>query len=169
LLVTGSVVMTVGLGLLATMGVATGQLTTSLYMVVLGVGMGMLMQTTMLVVQNSVDRRDIGAASGASTLFRTIGGSLGVSLLGAVFAQRLERGMDGQVGAGQITGGAQVTPAMLGQLPAAVREAYQQAITSGVHQVFLWGAAIAVVAVVAAWFIHEVPLRGTSTEHALEA
>jgi EmrB/QacA subfamily drug resistance transporter len=169
LLVTGSVVMTVGLGLLATMGVATGQLTTSLYMVVLGVGLGMLMQTTMLIVQNSVARRDIGAASGASTLFRTIGGSLGVSLLGAVFAQRLERGMDGQVGAGQLTGGAQVTPAMLGQLPAAVREAYQQAITSGVHEVFLWGAAIAVAAVAAAWFIHEVPLRGTSTDPALEA
>jgi len=65
--------------------------------------------------------------------------------------------------------GAQVTPAMLGQLPATVREAYQQAITSGVDQVFLWGAAIAVAAVVAAWFIHEVPLRGTSTEPVLEA
>ncbi len=75
LLLAGSVLMTAGLALLATISVTTGQLTTSMYMIVLGVGMGLLMQTTMLVVQNSVAQRDVGVASGATTLFRTIGGS----------------------------------------------------------------------------------------------
>ncbi len=167
MLITGAALMVVGLGLLATMDVTTGQLVTSLYMVVLGVGMGMLMQTTMLVVQNSVEQRDLGAASGAATMFRTIGGSLGVSLLGALFATKLESNLSGRLGAGaagQITGGSQqLTPAMLGELPAAVRDAYQQAITSGVGQVFMWGAVIAVLAVVAAWVIREVPLRGSPT------
>jgi EmrB/QacA subfamily drug resistance transporter len=166
LLIVGSLVMAGGLALLATMGVATTTFTTSVYMVVLGVGMGMLMQTTMLIVQNSVPQRDVGSASGASTLFRTIGGSLGVSLLGALFASELQSTLGGRLGAGsadQLTGGGQLTPAMLGQLPEAVRAVYQQAITDGVQQVFMWGAMIAVVAVVAAVIIREVPLRGSPT------
>jgi EmrB/QacA subfamily drug resistance transporter len=165
LLVVGSVAMAAGLGLLATMGTGTSQLTSSLYMVVLGVGMGLLMQTTMLVVQNSVGMRDVGAASGAATLFRTVGGSLGVSLLGTLFTNRLTSQLAGSVGAagsGQLTGGGQLTPAMLGRLPAALRTAYQSAITSGVGQVFLWAALIALLAVVGALVVREVPLRGSA-------
>ncbi len=161
LLLAGSVIMTAGLGLLATMGVTTGQFTTSVYMVVLGVGMGLLMQTTMLVVQNSVAQRDVGVASGAATLFRTIGGSIGVSLLGTLFAQQLQSAVPDQ--AGGAAGGGHLTPAMLEALPAPLREAYQSAITSGIHQVFLCGAAIAVIALIAAWAIREVPLRGSVT------
>ncbi|HEX6403820.1 MAG TPA: hypothetical protein VF003_11770, partial [Pseudonocardiaceae bacterium] len=139
---------------LATMDVATSQLTTSLWMVVLGVGMGMLMQTTLLVVQNSVGQSDLGAATGAATLFRTIGGSLGVSVFGTLFAQQLHAGMPGAGAASRLT------PATLAQLPAAVREGYQHAITTGVDLVFRCGALIALLAVVAAWLIREVPLRG---------
>jgi EmrB/QacA subfamily drug resistance transporter len=161
LLMGGSVAMAAGLGLLATMSVATGQFTTSVYMVVLGVGMGLLMQTTMLVVQNSVAQRDVGVASGAATLFRTIGGSIGVSLLGTLFTQQVQSALPNRTG-GAPAGG-QVTPGMLEQLPASLREAYQAAITNGVHQVFLWGAVIALVALIAAWAIREVALRGTVT------
>jgi EmrB/QacA subfamily drug resistance transporter len=161
LLITGSVLMTAGLALLATMSVTTGQLTTSVYMVVLGVGMGLLMQTTMLVVQNSVAQRDVGVASGAATLFRTIGGSIGVSLLGTLFAQQVQSALPDRAG-GAPAGGA-LTPSTLEALPAPLREAYQAAITSGIHQVFLGGAAIAVVALIAAWAIREVPLRGSVT------
>jgi EmrB/QacA subfamily drug resistance transporter len=141
LLVVGAVLMAAGLGLFSTMGVGTGHLTASLFMVVLGVGMGMLMQTTNLVVQNSVDQRDVGAASGASTLFRTIGGSLG----------------------------GQLTPAMLGSLPDVVRSAYQAAVTSGVTTAFLWAALVALLAVAAAWVIREVPLRGSTPAPRVEA
>jgi EmrB/QacA subfamily drug resistance transporter len=154
LLLAGSMLMAGGLGLLATMDVATSHLTTSLWMVVLGVGMGMLMQTTLLVVQNSVGQADLGAATGAATLFRTIGGSLGVSVFGTLFAEQLQAGVSG---AGAVS---RLTPAMLAALPAAIRESYQHAITTGVDLVFRWGALIALLAVVAAWLIGEVPLRG---------
>lgn len=160
LLIAGAVILTAGLGLLATMGVTTGQFTTSMYMVVLGAGMGLLMQTTQLVAQNSVAQRDVGAASGAVTLFRTLGGSLGVSLLGTLFTQQVTSSLTatgaqaGQVGTGH------VTPGMLAQLPAPLRDAYQNAITSGIQQVFFWGAVIAVFALISAWAIREVPMRG---------
>jgi hypothetical protein len=114
----------------------------------------MLMQTTMLVVQNSVGQPDLGAATGAATLFRTIGGSLGVSLFGTLFAEQLPAGLSGADGGGRLT------PAMLAGLPTAVRDTYQHAVTTGVDLVFRWGALIALLAVVAAWLIREVPLRG---------
>jgi EmrB/QacA subfamily drug resistance transporter len=152
LLLAGSILMAGGLGLLATMDLSTSQVTTSLWMVVLGVGMGMLMQTTLLVIQNSVGQPDLGAATGAATLFRTIGGSLGVSVFGTLFAQQLQAGVSGAA--------SRLTPAMLAELPAAVRESYQHAITTGVDLVFTCGALIALLAVAAAWLIREVPLRG---------
>ncbi|GAA1880259.1 MDR family MFS transporter [Pseudonocardia ailaonensis] len=164
LLIVGSFFMAAGLGLLSTMGLGTTQLTSGLFMVVLGIGMGFLMQTTMLVVQNSVGRKDMGAASGAATLFRTIGGSLGVSLLGTLYTARLTSSLTDRLGAtggGQVTGG-QLTPAMLSQLPAPVREAFQAAVTSGVQTAFLWAAVVAVVAIVAAFVIQQVALRSAA-------
>jgi EmrB/QacA subfamily drug resistance transporter len=171
LLVVGAVLMAAGLGLFSTMGVGTGHLTASLFMVVLGVGMGMLMQTTNLVVQNSVDQRDVGAASGASTLFRTIGGSLGVSLLGVLYASNLQDTLAERLGTtqGAAVAGGQLTPAMLGSLPDVVRSAYQAAVTSGVTTAFLWAALVALLAVAAAWVIREVPLRGSTPAPRVEA
>jgi hypothetical protein len=114
--------------------------------------------------------RDVGAASGAATLFRTVGGSLGVSLLGTLFANRLTSELSssvGAAGAGQLTGGGQLTPAMLGQLPEALRTAYQSAVTAGVGVVFLWAGIIALLAVVGALVIREVPLRGSAAPAAV--
>ncbi|WP_232663484.1 MDR family MFS transporter [Pseudonocardia sp. TRM90224] len=164
LLIGGSLLMAAGLGLLSTMGLATTQLTSSLFMVVLGIGMGLLMQTTMLVMQNSVAQRDIGAASGASTLFRTIGGSLGVSLLGVFYTSRVADTLGQRLGAdeGAALAGGQLTPAMLDGLPAFVRDAYQSAVTSGVTTAFIWAAAVALVAVIAAYLVREIPLRGSA-------
>jgi hypothetical protein len=164
MLVTGSLGMAAGLGLMSTMGVGTSQLMSSLFMVVLGVGMGFLMQTTNLVMQNSVEQRDLGAASGASTLFRTVGGSLGVSLLGVFYTNSLTGGLTSQVGAAQAAklAGGQLTPATLGSLPTAIAEAYRTAVAGGVTTAFLWAAGVALVAIVVAWFIREVPLRGSA-------
>jgi predicted MFS family arabinose efflux permease len=162
LLVAGSVVMAGGLALLATMTVSTSRVTTSFYMVALGVGMGMLMQTTMLVTQNSVEQRDLGAASGAATLFRTLGGSLGVSLLGTLFTHRLTDSLRGSAAAGTTHGlsaSSQITPAMLERLPGPIRGAFQHAIVSGIQLLFVWAAAIAALAVIAALLIREIPLR----------
>jgi EmrB/QacA subfamily drug resistance transporter len=161
LLIAGAIMLTAGLGLLATMSTSTSALTTSMYMVALGAGMGLLMQTTQLVAQNSVAQRDIGAASGAVTLFRTLGGSLGVSLLGTLFAQQVQSTLAGRSAPAGQGGTGHITPALHDQLPVPLREAYQAAITSGVQQVFLWAALIAVLGLIAAWAIQEVPLRGT--------
>ena len=163
-LIVGAAFMALGLALLSTMGLGTSYVTSSVFMVVLGVGMGLLMQTTMLVTQNSVDPRDIGAASGAATLFRTIGGSLGVSLLGVLYTGTLQSDMAARIGAAEasaITGGT-LTPSMVDALPAAVRDAYQSAVAGGVTTAFVWATAVAVVAIVAAWLIREVPLRGSA-------
>ena len=158
----GGVFMTAGMLLLAQLTVGTSTLTISLFMIVFGVGMGFLMQNTMLIAQNSVEMKDMGAASGTATLFRTIGGSLGVSLLGAIYSSRVTDGLTdrlGPRGEALAEGGAQLTPAMLKQVPDTVRDAFMHAVTSGVGSVFLWGAGFAAIAFAVAWFIREVPLR----------
>src|SRR5918999_6024659 len=163
----GGVFMTAGMLLLAQLTVDTSTLAISLFMIVFGVGMGFLMQNTMLIAQNSVEMKDMGAASGTATLFRTIGGSLGVSLLGAIYSSRVTDGLTdrlGPRGEALAEGGAQLTPAMLKQVPDTVRDAFMHAVTSGVGSVFLWGAGFAAVAFVVALFIREVPLRGDPVE-----
>ncbi len=162
-MIVGAAVMAAGLFLLATMGTTTSTTVSGAYMAVLGIGMGMLMQTTNLVMQNAVDRRDIGAASGASTLFRTVGGSIGVSLLGVLYARGLTGSLTAQLGAaqaGHVAGGT-TTPALLSSLPASVRTAYEAAVTSGVTSAFLWAGVAATLAVGAAWLVRETPLRAT--------
>jgi EmrB/QacA subfamily drug resistance transporter len=159
----GGLFMTAGMLLLAQLAVDTSKLTISLFMIVLGVGMGFLMQNTMLIAQNSVEMKDMGAASGAATLFRTIGGSLGVSLLGAIYSNQLTSELTSRLGArgaALSAGGTQLTPEMLKRLPAGVRDAFMHAVTSGVNGVFIGAAGFAAVAFVVALFIREVPLRG---------
>ncbi|WP_432877493.1 MDR family MFS transporter [Kribbella sp. CA-245084] len=164
-MVVGALLMAGGLGLLSTMGLGTTRVTTSAFMVLLGIGMGLMMQNTMLVMQNSVAQRDLGAASGVNNLFRTIGGSLGVALLGVLYTRNVQdvlaERLGGDQGA-QLTHG-QLTPAMLGGLPANVRNAFQAAVAEGITSAYLWAAAVAVLAVVAALFIREVALRGSIT------
>jgi hypothetical protein len=150
--------------LLSQLDTSTSRFTSGLFMVVLGAGLGFLMQLTMLVAQNSVALRDIGVASSSSTFFRTIGGSFGVSLFGALFTSRVTDTMTSRLGAsgGQaIAGHAQLSPGMLIHLPTPVREAYDHAVANGVHGIFLWGAIVSVAGIVIALFLQEVPLRAT--------
>ncbi|MFC1430823.1 MDR family MFS transporter [Streptacidiphilus sp. N1-3] len=162
--VVGTLVMTAGMLLLSQLDVHTTRTTSALFMVVLGAGMGFLMQITMLVAQNSVPLRDIGVASSSSTFFRSIGGSFGVSLFGALFSSRVTSTMAQRLGASgsqAVDGHAQLSPAMLGRLPAPVRDAYDHAVAGGVHSIFLWGALFSVAGIVVAVFLEEVPLRAT--------
>ncbi|MHA5054480.1 MDR family MFS transporter [Streptomyces sp. SD15] len=159
----GGVLMTVGLFLLAQMDTDTSRLTSGLYMAVLGLGMGCLMQVTMLVAQNSVEMKDMGVASSSATLFRTLGSSFGVAIMGALFNNRVQDVMSERAGAlgSKITEqSAQLDAASLAKLPTAAREAYQDAVSSGTHSAFLLGAVVAVAVLVAAVFVKEVPLRG---------
>ncbi|MGW3040709.1 MDR family MFS transporter [Kitasatospora sp. NPDC001159] len=175
----GTVVMTGGLILLSTMGVGTSSFTSACWMIVLGAGMGFLMQITMLVAQNSVELKDMGVASSTATLFRTIGGSFGVALFGALFNNRVKDTM-GELLAGKPTppGGmkdpGQTSPAELRKLPDYIQDAYHHAVSNGMHTVFLWGAGVAVIAIAASLFLREVPLRGAGkgekpAESSLEA
>lgn len=164
----GGVVMTVAMVLLTRLDVHTTKTVASLYMVLLGIGMGFLMQTTMLIAQNSVDQRDLGVASSTATFFRSIGGSFGVSLFGAVFANRLHDGLTERLGADVAarvdTAGGSFDPAALATLPAPVRDGFLTSIADATSSVFWWSMVFAVAVPVLAWFIVEVPLRGSEQE-----
>jgi EmrB/QacA subfamily drug resistance transporter len=161
--IVGGGLMVLGLFLLAQMDTDTSRLTSGLYMAVLGAGMGFLMQITMLVAQNSVEMKDMGVASSSTTLFRTLGSSFGVSIMGALFNARVQEVMaerGGAAAAGATEQSAQLDAASLAKLPDAAREAYQHAVAAGTHSAFLVGAALAVLAFVAAFFVKEEALRG---------
>jgi EmrB/QacA subfamily drug resistance transporter len=161
--IVGGVLMVVGLYLLSLMDTDTTRLTSGLYMAVLGAGMGCLMQITMLVAQNSVEMKDMGVASSSTTLFRTLGSSFGVAIMGALFNHRVQDVMAeraGSMGAKITEQSAQLDAASLAKLPVAAREAYQHAVSSGTHAAFLLGAAVAVIVLVSALFVKEVPLKG---------
>lgn len=155
--VLGTILMVLGLYLLSTMDTSTSRLESGLSMAVLGAGMGCLMQITMLVAQNSVTLADMGAASSAATLFRTLGSSFGVAVMGALFNRRVEDGMGGS--GGSPGGGTQLDAEHLKALPAAARHAYESAVASGTHAAFLCAAVVGVLAICAAVFVRETPLR----------
>ncbi|WP_131741694.1 MDR family MFS transporter [Actinomadura roseirufa] len=161
--IAGGGLLTTGLALLSTMDVGTTRLTTGAFMALVGAGIGCLMQTTLLVTLQSVDPKDFGVGSSTATLARTIGGSVGVSAVGAMFADRVrdvmaERG--GPAAAAVTRGSAQLDAAGLKRLPAAIRDAYQHAVAGGTHQAFLVATVAGALAFAAAWFIREVPLTG---------
>jgi EmrB/QacA subfamily drug resistance transporter len=159
--VLGGVGMTAGMFLLTRLGVGTTLLTSALYFVVLGLGMGLLMNMTTVIVQNSVQPRDMGVASSSRTFFQQIGGSIGVSIFGAVFARRLTQEMAARAPGVHLSGsGGQFDPATVNRLPAAIRHDVFFAISHAVQGVFIWAAPAAVLVIVLALFVREVPLRG---------
>ncbi|MFE1824072.1 MDR family MFS transporter [Streptomyces anulatus] len=128
-------------------------------MAALGIGMGLLTQTTILISLQSAPIEDLGAASGAATLARTLGGSIGVAVSGALFAGAVSRVPAPDSAAPSPEGAATLDPASLAQLPAAVRESYQSAVAQGASHVFVFTGVLAAVALAAAFFLREVPLR----------
>ena len=160
--IVGAAVMAAGFVLLTQLGVGTTRLTTGLFFVVLGTGMGFLMQITTLVVQNSVELGDMGVASSSRAFFQQIGGSIGVAAFGAIFARRLTGSMRALLPGAHLTtsGSGQFDPATVNRLPLPVRHDVFAAITHAVTGVFWWAAPSAALVFLLAWFIKEVPLRG---------
>jgi EmrB/QacA subfamily drug resistance transporter len=160
--ITGAGVMAAGMYLLTQLGLHTSHLTSGLIFVVVGAGMGFLMQTTTLIVQNSVGPQDMGVASSSRTFFQQIGGSIGVSIFGVIFARRLTEAMSARLPGVHLTtgGGASLNPATVNHLPAAIRGDVLYSITHAAQGVFFWAAPAAVLTFLLAWFIREVPLRG---------
>jgi EmrB/QacA subfamily drug resistance transporter len=161
--VIGGVVMTLAMYLLSRQDIHTTRPMTGLFIAILGLGMGFLMQTTMLIAQNSVAQKDLGVSSSAATFFRSIGGSFGVSLFGAVFNHQLTAELHARLGAagGNLAGGGgRVSPAALKQLPAPIRTGLLESLASAISHVFTWAIVFAVAIPVLAAFIAEIPLRG---------
>src|SRR5690348_10542858 len=124
----GTAVMTVGLYLLSHLGVTTGDWLASLYMLILGAGIGMSLQVLVVAVQNAVSYADLGAATGGATFFRSIGGSFGTAVFGAVFsnvlAGNLATSLHGLRLPRGVTAGSGASPAVLAHLPPAVHLGY---------------------------------------------
>jgi EmrB/QacA subfamily drug resistance transporter len=157
----GGGVMTAGMLLLANLGPATSRLTTMSYFVVFGIGMGFLMQITTLIAQNSVEPRDMGVASSSRAFFQQIGGSIGVSIFGAVFIRTLHTSLSASLpGAPSALSGNQINPASVQHLPGQLRDAVFAGISHGIDTVFMWAAPGAALVFLLAWMIKEIPLRG---------
>jgi hypothetical protein len=167
----GGVIMVAGMLLLSTMSVTTGKAQTALFMATLGLGMGFLMQTTMLIAQNSVGVRDLGVASSAATFFRSIGGSFGVSLAGAIFNRTLTDDISSRLGpaaASKLSSGgvSGLTAEKLKELPSNTVSALLHGIATASSSVFFWATFVAVLVPVLAVFIKNVPLRGSAPARA---
>jgi EmrB/QacA subfamily drug resistance transporter len=164
--VAGTAVMTVGLFLLSRLGVHTSPVQTSMYMFVLGVGLGGVMQVLIIAVQSAVDYRDLGTATSGATFFRSIGGSFGTAVFGAIFANMLPGNLavalHGQpLPPGLATAG--VSPAALAGLPPALHAAYVEGYAASIRTVFLVSVPIGVVAFLLSWLLPEIQLRNTVT------
>ena len=174
-MVAGAVLLTAGLGLMGTIDESTSFTLVGLYMLVIGSGVGMLMQNLVLATQNTLPITDMGAGTATVAFFRTLGGAIGVSALGAVLSTRVShRIADGLTGLGVDpaalgSGGAASLPD-LATLPGPVRLVVEHAFGAGVAELFLIGAPVALLALVAVLALREVPLgRASGLEQRLAA
>jgi EmrB/QacA subfamily drug resistance transporter len=155
----GGALMTAGTLVLLLLDTDTGTATASALTALAGIGIGLVMQSTLLLTINSADPRDMGAATATVTLLRTTGGSLGIALLGALYAARMHAGLTDRLGPAQADRLSAVTPAMLDDLSASAREAVRSAVTGGLHGILLGAAALSALALGVTWLIRAAPLR----------
>src|SRR5260370_2936380 len=164
--IVGSAAMTLGLYLLSHLGVTTSDWLSSLSMLVLGAGIGASLQVLVVAVQNSVSYVDLGAATGGATFFRSIGGSFGTAISGAVFGSvlpgNLAASLHGLRLPHGVTAASGASPAVLAHLPAAVHLAYITGYAKSLQTVFLVAAPFGALAFLLAWTLKDIPLRATT-------
>jgi EmrB/QacA subfamily drug resistance transporter len=154
----GTLVMATALSLLSTIDTTTATWVASLYMLVLGLGLGMVMQVLVLAVQNAVEYRDLGVGTSGTALFRSIGGSIGVSVFGAIFAAGLATQLAEHLPHGASLPTA-TDAASIAALPAGIQAVYLNAFVTALQPVFLVAAVFAVIGFGLSWLLQEVPLR----------
>jgi Na+/melibiose symporter-like transporter len=160
--VVGMALAIVGMWLLSTMDVATSRTVSSGYMFVLGAGIGLVMQVMVLATQNSVNRSDLGTATAAVSFFRSVGGSLGVSLFGALFNTRLAGELARDLPQGvHVDGAVSNSVSAIRSLPAAVRSVYESAYADSLTYVFAIAVPILIAGFVATLFLKEKPMATT--------
>ncbi|MFF7559225.1 MDR family MFS transporter [Streptomyces pseudovenezuelae] len=169
--IVGSLVMGLGLFLMSLMGPSTGAWLESLYMFVLGTGIGLCMQVLTIAVQNTVEYADLGTATSGVTFFRTLGSSFGTAVFGTIYANSLTpRLKDGIAAAVQVGGGldpaavtrAATSPEGLHDLPPAVAAPIIDAYADTIQTVFLWTVPVAALGFVVALFLKQVQLRDSA-------
>ena len=159
----GTGVAAIGMFLLSSLDATTSTGVAALHMLVLGLGLGMVMQVLVLATQNAVSYDQLGVATSGATLFRSIGGSLGTAVLGAIFTGRLTAELSEKLpraGAGGGTEGG-VNPAQIAKLPKPLHDAYIASFTDALNVVFLVATGVVIIAFLLSWLIQEMPLRQT--------
>ncbi len=167
--IVGTLVAAFGVWLFSHLSLHTSQITLSMWMVVLGIGIGSFMQVMTLAVQNAVPRAELGVATGAATFFRSMGSSLGGAIFGAILTNRLAVHLKQLLPhfSGQSSGLAQsvvtgVTPASLHKLPPSISHDIFEAFVLSFHDMFLLAIPVLLLAFIAALFLREAPLRETT-------
>jgi MFS family permease len=162
--VAGTATMTVGVVLLSRMDVRTSGFEASVAMVVVGLGIGMVMQVLVLAVQNTVPHAQLGVATSATNFFRSIGGTFGTATFGAIFGARLSAVLASSLPAGSAIDPDTVAraPEAILRLPEAARTAVVGGIAESVELVFLVAIPVGVFAFLLSLGLREVPLRDTA-------
>jgi EmrB/QacA subfamily drug resistance transporter len=160
--IAGTALMTIGMYLLSLMSPTSSTLTDSLSMLLLGMGLGGVMQVLVIIVQNGVPHSELGVATSGNTFFRSIGGSFGVAIFGAIFSNVLVGNLASHLHGVRLPAGfspANVTPAVLGHLPAALHAGFVGGYSESIQTVFLIAVPIVALAFLGSWLIPQVELR----------
>jgi EmrB/QacA subfamily drug resistance transporter len=157
--VAGTAVMAIAFLLLSRMNPSTSALLQSLYLFILGAGIGLCMQVLVLIVQNTSSFEDLGVATSGVTFFRTIGSSFGAAIFGSLFTNFLRGRIGPAIAASGASPAAANSPEALHRLPHAAAAPIVGAYASSLTQVFLWAVPVALVGFILAMFLREVPLR----------
>jgi EmrB/QacA subfamily drug resistance transporter len=164
--IAGTALTTLGLYLLSLMGPDSATWQDALYMLVLGMGIGGVMQVLVIIVQNGVPHSELGVATSGATFFRSIGGSFGTAIFGAIFSNVLVGNLASHLHGLHLPAGfssADITPALLGHLPAVVHEGLVAGYAESIQTVFLVAVPIAALAFLATWLIPQVELKQWSS------
>jgi EmrB/QacA subfamily drug resistance transporter len=161
--IAGTAFAALGMYLLSSLDETTSTGVAALHMLVLGLGLGMVMQVLVLATQNAVSYEQLGVATSGATLFRSIGGSLGTAVLGAIFSGQLTAELADKLPSAGPGGGTEggVNPAQIARLPAPLHDAYIASFTDALNVVFAVATGVVLLAFVLSWFIQERPLRQT--------
>ncbi|HUB71743.1 MAG TPA: MDR family MFS transporter [Acidimicrobiales bacterium] len=162
----GAGVMAIGLYLLSQMGTSTSDAVDAVYMAVLGAGLGLVMQVLVIIVQNAVPQSELGVATSGATFFRSIGGSFGTAIFGAVFSNLLTGNLRSHLHGLSLPrtfSVADVTPAALAHLPSAVLHGFVGGYAATIESVFLYAVPLAALAFIATWWIPKVELKRWAT------
>nr|WP_167152548.1 MFS transporter [Streptomyces sp. MBT27] len=166
----GGAISAVGMWLLSKLGTHTPRLDYSLWMAVLGAGIGLVMPVLVLAVQNAVAPADLGTATSANNYFRQIGGSVGAAIFGTLFTNRLAHALTERLPAGaRLPDPESITPQLVHALPPALRDGYIRAYADAMPRIFLYLVPVLVLGFVLAFFLKEKPLvshNAPATENA---